>query len=201
MDLLRIDIDQKALERMTAVSEATERQIEAARLSALRKVRAPIRDAIKKQASRDLRIPQYSIDDRFYYSDVPEGAEEMKVWIGTWAVSLFSAGQPKQNKVGVSVGRLRYPGAFISRIYSANEQVWIRLHSKHYNPELYPTRHRPGDRGLEELRGRFPVVRAAIKIDAIVARVLEREGEGFRQKFMQIFAHELNYQVNIKGKN
>ena len=196
-DLLRIDIDRKAIERMAAVAEASE----AARLSALRKVRVPIRDAIKKQAAKDLRIPQYSIDDRFYYSDVPEGAEEMKVWIGTWAVSLFSAGQPKQTKAGVTVGRLRYPGAFISRIYSAREQVWIRLHSPHYSPELYPTRYRPGDRGLADLRGRFPVVRAAIKIDEIVAKVLEREGEVFRRRFMEIFAHELNYYTNVKGQS
>ena len=199
--MLKIDINQAAIERMIAVTEATEQQIEKARVSALRKVRTPIRRAVLQAVAKERRIPQKSIESRVYAGAVPDGADSMQIWFGTWNVSLFEAGSPKQTKTGVSVGRLRYPGAFISRIYSAREQVWIRLHSKHYSPELYPTKQRPGDRGLTEagLRGRFPVVRAAIEIDEIVQKVLQDSAELFRQRFMTIFSQELNYFVNIKG--
>ena len=43
------------------------------------------------------------------------------------------------------------------------------------------------------------MVRAAIPIDDIVQKVLEDGEEGFRQQFMKIFAHELDYYVNIRG--
>ena len=197
--MLRIDIVQADIDRMTAAAGATGRQIEQARANALRKMRAPIRAAVRKAVAKARRIPERAMDGRIFSSEVPAGAEELKVWIGTRNIDLFAAGTPRQTKAGVTVGRLRYPGAFIARIYSEREQVWIRLRSRHYDPELYPTRHRPGDNGLAELRGRFPVVRAAIPIDDIVQKVLEDGEEGFRQQFMKIFAHELDYYVNIRG--
>jgi hypothetical protein len=80
--------------------------------------------------------------------------------------------------------------------------VWIRLRSKHYSPELYPTKRRPGDRGLGDqgLRGRFPVVRAAVPIDEVLERVVDRDGDAISEEFLKVLTQELNYYTNIRGK-
>ena len=192
---LTVDID--ALQRMADAVAATEGQFLKARDSALRKIRQPVRRAVLREVAKEKRVPQKSLEGRVFMSDVREDA--VRLWFGTWDLSLFEIGSPKQTKTGVTVGRHRYPGAFKAKIYSPDEQVWIRLHSRHYSPDLYPTRYRPGDRGIGRSRGRFPVVRAAIPIDGIVERVLERSGETFERRFMEIFAQELNYFVNVKG--
>ena len=68
----------------------------------------------------------------------------------------------------------------MAKIYTGTEKVWIRLHSPHYTPDLYPTKHRPGDRGLAGYNGRFPVVRAAVPIDGVISDVVELEGDAVR---------------------
>lgn len=196
--MLGLDIDNDALQRMADTVAATEEQFLKARASTLRKIRQPVRRAVLREVAKERKVPQRSLESRVYMSDVGAEQDSVRLWFGTWDVSLFEIGSPRQTKTGVTVGRHRYPGAFKAKIYSADEQVWIRLHSRHYSPELYPTRYRPGDRGLGSSRGRFPVVRAAIQIDGIVERVLERSGDTFKKRFMDIFSQELNYFVNVK---
>ena len=197
--MLGIEIDTDAMERLARQVAATEEQLLKARTSALRKIRKPIRRAMLQAVAKERKIPQRSLENRVYMSDVGADEDSVRLWFGTWNVSLFEIGSPKQTKAGVSVGRHRYPGAFKAAIYSPEEQVWIRLHSRHYSPDLYPTRYRPGDRGIGSSRGRFPVVRAAIQIDGIVERVLAQSGETFKKRFLEIFAQELNYFINVKG--
>lgn len=195
-----VTVDDNMLDRITDVPYATEQQIGKAQTSALRKIRKRIETRIKQAAAKKLRIPQKAIADRFFSSRVEPGDEDVNVWVGTWAVSPFSIGTPKQTVTGVKSGRRFYPGAFIASIYTAQEKVWIRLHSTHYSPELYPTKRRPGDRGLGDYRGRFPVVRAAVPIDGVISEVIEKEGEAIATEFEKIFSQELNYYANVQGQ-
>jgi hypothetical protein len=194
-----VTIDRADIERMTAMAHATDGQIERARIRALRKVQKPIERAIMQAASKKLRIPQKAIADRFFSDAIGEGDTELRVWIGTWALSPFSIGSPRQSKTGVKAGSRFYRGAFIGSVYTMEEKVWIRLRSPHYSSELYPTRTRPGDRGMAH-NHRFPVVRAAVPIDGVVAEVLQSDGQVFADRFMQIFKQELNYEVNVRGR-
>ncbi|MBU1567438.1 MAG: hypothetical protein KJ630_17665 [Proteobacteria bacterium] len=203
---LELDIDHQEIIRMIGLAHATDMQIEAARMSTLRKMRRLVEARVKRYAAKELRIPQRGIEHRFFAETLKPGDEELRLWIGTWNISPFSIGTPTAYGVpgktgGVRVGRSRnYPGAFMARIYTARDKVWIRLGSKHYSDELYPTRYRPGDRGLTGLRGRFPVVRAAVPIDYTIKAVLEKHESEFSGEFSKIFARELNYFVNIKGQ-
>ncbi len=201
--MLKVAINQDLLDQRIDLAAATEYQVNAARTSALRKFRKRFETRVKRAAAKELRLPIKAIGDRFFSSSVEPGDEELKLWIGTWDVSPFSIGSPQAYGVpgksgGVKVGRRRYLGAFLGRIYSGKDNVWIRLHSKHYSPELYPTKHRPGDRGLAG-GGRFPVLRAAVPIDDTIAKVLATDGEEFAREFETLFFQELNYQVNVKG--
>lgn len=198
--MFTLQIDTDLLQKGAALVGATEKQLEAATTSTLRKVKKRIETRIKRRAAKELRIPQRAIGDRFFSNNINPGESVLKVWIGTWAVSPYSIGSPAQTLRGVRVGRRSYPGAFLANIYTTQEKVWIRLHSPHYSPDLYPTKYRSGDRGLAGLRGRFPVVRAAVPIDGVVSDVVELEGDAIMEDFEKLFLQELNYQVNVKGQ-
>lgn len=201
---LNLDIDRSAIDKMIGMAHATAEQIEKARMSTMRKMGKRIETMVKRHAAKELRIPQKSIENRFFSESLKPGDEELKVWIGTWNVSPFAIGAPSVYGIpgksgGVRVGKYRnYPGAFMAKIYTARAQVWIRLHSPHYSADLYPTRYRPGDRGLGELRGRFPVVRAAVPIDDTIRSVLVAHEKDLAADFGKIFAGELNYFVNVR---
>lgn len=196
--MVRLEFDNSLLEKGANLVNATEQQIETARASALRKMRKRIETQIKRRAAKKLRIPQKAIADRFFSDKVEPGDDELKVWIGTWAVSPFSLGSPAQTARGVKAGRRSYQGAFLGEVYTSETKVWIRLRSPHYSPELYPTRTRPGDRGMSR-GGRFPVVRAAVPIDAVIGEIVTNEGDEIAAEFEKVFLQELNYQVNVKG--
>lgn len=192
-------IDSDLFDRASDLVGATDSQLEKARVSALRLMRKTIRATILKEVSVEERITQKSLGGRIFFSSVEEGDDELEVWIGTWDISPFAIGNPKQNSRGVRSGQRSYPGAFLGSVYTAEQKVWIRLYSEHYTPDLYPTDYRPGDRGIGSNRGRFPVVRAAIPIDHIVKRVMESNQGYFARQFEKKFIQQLNYQVNVKG--
>jgi len=197
--MLSINIDNDFFDSRADLFGATDREIDLARVSALRLMRKKIEKMVIREVAAKHRIPQRALAGRVFSNKILPGDEELRVWIGTWNISPFSIGKPFQTAFGVRAGSKSYAGAFLASIYGGVEAVWIRLYSKHYDLALYPTDYRPGDRGLGSLRGRFPVVRAAIPIDAEVEAVLSRNENYFIEEFGKIFLRQLNYQVNVRG--
>lgn len=197
--MLDIVIDNDLFDQQADLMGATDLQLENARISALRKMRKTIKSMVLRQVAAEHRIPQKALEGRIFFSSLDGGEEELQTWIGTWNISPFAIGIPRQDQKGVRVGRRSYPGAFLASIYGSSDKVWIRFHSEHYDPGLYPTDYRPGDRGVGGNRGRFPVVRASIPVDGTVKRVMEQNGDYLGRQFEKTFIRELNYQVNVKG--
>lgn len=203
--MVDVQVDQRAMREIINAFGSTVNQVELARASALRKMRRRVETAVKRQAAKDLRMPQKAIAGRFFSNAIRKGDDVLTIWIGTQPVSPFSLGSVRPYGVprksgGVKAGRRTYRGAFMASVYTGEQKVWIRLHSKHYSPELYPTLKRPGDRGWADLRGRFPLVRAAVPIDTIMTKVVERDGSALLADFERVFISELNYFTNVRGK-
>lgn len=198
--MIKIEVDDSAMESEIASFGATVRQVEAARLRTLRKTAQWLGKQIVREVARKERMPLLALHGRVFVSKIANGATEADVFIGTMPVDATRIGRAVQAASGAKVGRHAYPGAFLGRIYSGKEKVWIRLGSKHYDPARYPTQHRKGDRsgGDRGLMGRFPVVKAAVPIDGIVDDVVERIGTDVQHRFLTTFRHELNYEVNVK---
>lgn len=202
--MINIDFDQAQIEAAAEGLNGTKEQIEAARARALRKTGKRFSTAVKREVAKRERMPQKAIGDRFFISRVAKGGDEVTIWIGTFNVDPFSIGKPSQTGAGVRVGRRSYQGAFLGTIYTAREKVWIRLRSKHYSPDLYPTKkqHHAGYRGslsAGEFGHRFPVVKASVPIEETVKSVADKlEGE-IGEEFVKIFKQELNYEIFIKG--
>lgn len=202
--MLEVSIDQELLNSRADLLGATDMHIEDARISALRKMRKKIETLVKRRAAEVLDMPQRALGDRFFSDSVEPGDHELTVWVGTWGLSPFAIGAPEVYGVpgksgGVEVRKRKYPGAFLSQVYTPETKVWIRLYSKHYSPALYPTNYRPGDRGVGGLQGRFPVVRAVVPIDDVIRTVFDLEGDQIAKDFEKLFLAQLNYQVNVRG--
>lgn len=198
--MLEINVNNDFLEQQKDIYGATEKQFDTARFRALRKIQKRIETDLKRQAAHKLRLPQKAIGKRFFSNRITPGDDELQVWIGTWNISPYGIGTPRQLGSGVRVGQRSFPGAFLGKIYSSTEKVWIRLHSQHYSPDLYPTKYRPGDRGVSELRGRFPVVRAAVPIDGVMQDLIDTLGDDYAKEFETIFIREMNYETQLKGQ-
>jgi hypothetical protein len=199
-------IDPRSVEALAAEIGAVGNQIEAARLSALRKMRKRIITKVKRSLAERLQISQKAVADRFFSRYVAPGADELEVWIGTWALSPFSLGLPQRYGVpgktgGVKVSRRTYRGAFMAKVFSSpREKVWVRLHSAHYRAELYPGKYyNPGIRSQHATTGRFPLVKATIPVNDDVIRTLDQLGDEIAADFEVLLRQELNYQVNVKG--
>ena len=205
MSSLQLKVDKTAFDQIAGASQATEQQVTQAVTNSLRKLGKHIATIVKRETAKEARVPQKALGRRIYASPVNAGDSKMTVWVGTYAIEAVNVGTPTVYGVpgksgGVKVGRMRYPGAFIAQIYTADKKVWIRKGSKHFSSDLYPTKRRGGSRLSAGLSGRFPVVRAAIPVDAIVERVFSENSAEFGGFFSKTFARELNFQVNVKGK-
>ncbi|NDY41254.1 hypothetical protein G3N55_00115 [Dissulfurirhabdus thermomarina] len=197
--MIDVRIDIREIERASSMFAATIREADLARTRALRRTAREIRTQVRREAARELRIPQRALSGRLYLSRVRPGDEAAALWIGTLPVPAVAVGRPRQTKKGVRVGRRSWRGAFVARIYG-REQVWIRRSSRHYDPALYPTRHRAGDRfgAAGHLRGRFPVVRAAVAVDGVVEAVVRRAAPRVPGLYARKWDQELNYVLNVR---
>lgn len=205
MSGLELKVDKAAFDQMEGAAQATEQQVAQAVTNSLRKLSKHISTIVKRDTAKEARVPQKALGRRIYASPVNQGDSKLTVWVGTYPIDAFNAGTPvgygvPRKSGGVKVGRMRYPGAFIAQIYTADKKVWIRKGSKHFSSDLYPKKKRGGSRLSAGLSGRFPVVRAAILVEDIVELVFAKNSAEFESFFTKTFSRELNFQVNIKGK-
>ncbi|MDA3970270.1 MAG: hypothetical protein PF442_02860 [Desulfobulbaceae bacterium] len=199
MSVIDIELTDNDLDRVIELYDATEKQVRLARTRALRKTASWLRREVLSRTAKQKRIPARALQGRAYTSKVGPQDDGVIVTIGTMPLDVMNVGNPAQTAKGVRVGRQSYPGAFVQKIFSGQEKVWIRKGSKHYDPARYPVNRKKGPNTLPgELMGRFPVVRAAIPINDVVEVSAERYESLIRGDFMKNFKHELNYEVNVK---
>ncbi len=169
--MLTLDVDTNGLDAI------------AARLSA----------TVESYVSKEARIPQTGLRRRLF-SRVEDG-ELLKIWVGGKPVSPMKIGNPEVYIGGVKVGRHNFPGSWLGDVYSSGyEKIWIRLHSKYYSRELYPTIYRAGDRGMARDH-RFPVVRAAIPVEQYMDAFIRSNKGGLEYAFLRDFEKALKAEV------
>ena len=183
---------------------ASMKQVDQARVSSAVKVRQWLNTQLVREIARAADISPRGIKGRFKQSFTRTGREIMaSIWIGVNPLEAHKIGRPSQNNTGVRVRGHVFDGAFKARIYTATEKVFIRMTSKHYDSEKYPSEQkRPGDRFSPRYKkdhsplrnsGRFPVVKIRIPIAEQMEEILpEYEGPAAR-KFEEIFEHELKF--------
>jgi len=125
---------------------------------------------LKKQASKDISgqtgIPMKVLRKRLLSYRTTKTLMRGKVWFGLRAIDADRISAGRQLRAGVKVGKLNFPGAFKQSIYSSDKKIWIRRSSKHFDPNLYPSRKgRSGGEFTSRSGGRFPVVKVRVEIE------------------------------------
>lgn len=193
--MITIDVESRIEQAARGVG-AIEPEIRVARARALRKTARWLRrEALRYVAAKE-RIPQKRLARRVFVSRVGNDDDTARVWFGLNPVDAVTIGTPRQTARGTRVGRRFYRGAFVARIYTSREKVWIRKSSRYYDPALYPVmrrRHVEFAPEGEVRRGRFPVVRAAIDVGEHFEKFLETAEGRVADEFVRRFDQEIRY--------
>lgn len=193
---MRIDANIKGIPEVRKYLLVSGQQVAVARTRAIRETLKSVRTKIKKEAAKVLKVPQKALTPRMFISKIKNGDAKGKLWAGTWWISPYVIGKPRQSKTGVTgVRGRRYRGAFLKKIYGEQENIWIRQGSKHFDIRLYPA----GKRKPVSNK-RFPVVKAAIPIEEAMGKTFDRNENEIRQDFYKKLRREINYALKIEGK-
>ncbi len=208
---MNIKVDIRGVQETSAYLAGTKRQIDLATTRAIRSTLKWCRVRIKKDGAAALKVKQKALTRRIRTSNIKNGDQSGTLWAGTWNLSPYVVGTPRQIGAksvggkkarsllgGVGLGRDRfYRGAFLGKIYGGRENIWIRLSSGHFNPLLFPGGMKYGSSKFQG--GRFPVVKASIATDEVMALVFDRDADEIREQFHKRLRKEVNYAVNFEG--
>lgn len=122
------------------------------------------------------------------------------VWIGlNPLMPIHLAGSASQQPAGVKAGNRFYQGAFFKQVYGGEKKVWIRLRSKHYDAETYPYKSKSSGALPGQLRHRFPVVLAKVKVDTGDINTLIRGKATAAGPYLtDLVIRELNYRTRSR---
>lgn len=193
-----ITVSVHGLEEVSANFLAMPAQIETAKQRALRRTVSWIGNRSRREIGQALDVAATGLRKRVTPRFFKHSAE---VFFGLGPLPAHLSGKASQTQAGVSVRGRQYPGAFVSSIYTAEEKVWIRLHSKHYDSDVYPYTPRKMNGAIGSgQRGRFPVVLARIPMDTPAVRgIIKDQADQALPRLKEVFAAELNYETNVKG--
>jgi hypothetical protein len=200
---MKVSVSIKNVSKVTASLRATPLQLQKATARAIRGTLSSIRTEIKRAAAKELKVPQKVLTPRLLTSTVRNTDTSGKLWAGTWMISPFALGRPSSNIKSrvLKVGRRSYIGAFMKPIFTAEQNIWIRLNSRHYRPDLYPRLGKSGSGAVPaNLRHKFPVVRAMIEVEPTMAKAFLGDAEKMRMMFYKRLDREINFAVKLEGK-
>ena len=174
----------------------------AAQRRAINKTIRWLRTHIARAVGKQERIAIGAVRQRLRAYPVTGGDMRGKLWFGINAIEASRVGRARQTGAGVSVAGRRYQGAFYTKVYGSNADIWIRTSSKHFNTTDYPDAAQGGRRSgfVEENDNRFPLAKAKVSLeqvrphfDAWVKRADER--------LLEILTQELNFELQkyLKG--
>ena len=188
----------RAIVQASAHIQATQKQLNLAAQRAMRKTQRYINMLCARQLSTALGISQGRLKRRLRSSHTGKGLESVfSVWFGAFPMAAEEAGNARQTRKGVTVGKHRFDGAFYRPVFSANPRVWIR--SGRNIREQHPVLGKPR-RGLSARPGRFPIERVAVEVSEPAARIFAELEAKAERRFFELMLQELNYVVNVEKK-
>lgn len=191
----------KDISRATAQIAATPAQLEKAVQRAMRKTMRWLQTRVSRDLAKALGVSQKAIKHRLTLSHTGTGTKGIHIlWLGTAPLAAEQAGKPRQTKAGVTVGKHKFPGAFYRDIYGDGPKVWIRASRANalgLDLPQWGKKQRARASALnQDQRGRFPVRRVGIDVQAPANEVFARYQKQAEARFNQVLDQELNFAVN-----
>lgn len=203
----------REITRATAMIQATPKQLELASRRAIKKTIRWLQTRVARELAQALSVPQKALKHRLTVSEVGSGGDQVHIlWLGVAPLAAEAAGRPRQTQQGVSVGRRKYPGAFYKDVYGDGPGTWIRKSRAAALGLSLPQWRRAnkgagngrflelGGPGDTSARGRFPVMRVGIDIEAVAREIFRRYDKRAIERFSTLIDQELNYAVNHEQK-
>lgn len=193
-DHIRLDASQ--LDAVIAEFDATPKQALAASKRAIRKTakfgqgrvaRAiagahGIRQKVLKERAR-VTVSKVKADARYGVSAY--------IWVGTVPLRASDVGKPRQTRAGVTVGKHKFPGAFIATMESGHTGVFKRQGIKRVMDEGRYAGTGILRQEIQEQTVTLPRARAAME------SVRDRE---IVPRLLELMRQELNYEVNVRAR-
>ena len=163
--MIHVQIDASSLAEMMSLLSG--KALDAAWRRALRKTLAWIKSQVAKTISADTNIPQKILRRRLKTRLGNTGT----AWLGMNPIKAQRLGNTRQNKVGVSAGRFRFPGAFL--IGRA-----------------------PGTTAFRRVgKSRLPIKAEMLEWDATGEKGFEAVARQAENRLLTVLAQELNYEL------
>lgn len=182
---------------------ATEKQMETASEIALKETSKWLKTQVKRKISEAIGISQKSFADRLFISSGVSLTGYMFFWIGTWRISPFSLGTPRLYGIpyktgGIQSGRIQFKGGFHAKVGDGgHENVFIRLHSPHFNPTLFANT--AGSPNPTKTSARLPIMKAGLDIQEEAQKAVDAMWPQLPAVFEEKYIKRLDYEVNIRG--
>ncbi|WP_036230130.1 hypothetical protein [Marinobacterium jannaschii] len=177
-------------------------QVEKAIGRAITKVGRWLRTHSVREIGRVLQIKQSVLRRRFRFHETGKGsAKQLSIWVGLLTVAAHDAGRAVQNAAGVAVRGRQFDSAFIQRIYSSDERVFIRAsrnrklqHATAGGRDSW--KYRPKSPSfLAQYGDRFPVQVVGVEIESVARPILERYEQRVNARYREILEQELEYAI------
>jgi len=144
--------------------------------------------------SAEERIALKAVRQRLRVYPIKGGCTKGKMWLGLNPIEASRIGRVSPGKSGVSVAGRRYAGAFYKEVYQGQKDIWIRKASQHYDPALYFPQKSRGGWIEDELKHRFPVVKAKVEIEA-ARKHFDRWLKDAEARLLVVLQQEVNYEI------
>lgn len=169
---VNLNLDKQDFADLVRTLGLTEERLQAAGSRAVRKTAQWVKTHLARNLSKELQIVQKVIRQRLRVYLRDRRSLQAKVWLGLYRVRASRIGRPRQTRAGVSVGRHRFPGAFIASMKSGHEDVYQRR----------------GD-------ARLPIDIVQLEIAEQAEKALQEVSRKADARLMVLMEHEINYEI------
>lgn len=158
---------------------------------ALRKTGNWVRVHVAKRLSAATRIPQKVIKQRVYF--FLRSQMHGKVWLGLNPIEAGRLGSARQTRAGVTVGRHRFPGAWVMR-YRDPGGVYRRTgHWMTAKRHIVTNGPKGKDYWVTQRREAYEKVK--VEWDAAAESVFREVAEESRQRLLEILEQEIRWEL------
>lgn len=144
---------------------------------------------IGRELSRQEKVALKVIRARLRVFSSSRANPNAKLWLGIDPIPVVGLGKPRQTRRGVTVGRRRFPGAFVATMRSGHTGVFKRA-----------------DNTFRRTEGRLASSPANLPIEAQEI-VIDNAEDVFRSwlsraedRYVQLLRQELNFAFNVEGQ-
>ena len=204
--MFNIQVSSEDLKAFAALATLVPKAAANAQRRAINKTLRWLSTYISRAVGKQEQIAVKAVRQRLRSYPVESGGKARgKLWLGINPLEASRSGRPRKTKAGVSVGSRRYRGAFYTKVYGNQADIWIRTASKHFDRANYPDSDITSRKGessgwIAENSDRYPLAKAKISLDSVRPH-FEAWSRKVDAQLLHVLRQEMNFELQkyLKG--